>query len=220
MERMARCVLAGLLVLVMLSGAVALGDDNPYQSVLDMTLSGMTAAEEPMEEDEMKGFNRFTRTIALADGTSGLDAIGYAFVDLDGDGVEELIIGETAQDGYLDGCILDIWTQMQGVPVLACRGWDRYRFYLVPDAQTQKLAIFTEGSNSAFESQYEYGVFQNGTFSVQHLLEYNSEAANVWTLDGQPCEAAAAEAMLAGWQSGKLEPMLMPFSSLKTDKDE
>ncbi len=220
MRRMARSILAGLLVLVMLGGAAALGEANPYQSVLDMTMAGMTAAEEPAEEDEMKGFNRFTRTSALAEGTSGLDAIGYAFVDLDGDGVEELIIGETAQDEYLDGCVLDIWTLMGGVPVLACRGWDRYRFYLVPDAETQRLAIFTEGSNSAFESQYEYGVFQNGAFAVQHLLEYNSEAAKPWTLDGQPCEPAAAEAMLAGWQSGKLEPMLMPFSSLQTEKDE
>ena len=220
MRRMTRRMLAALLAIFFLSGAVALGEANPYQSVLDMTLAGMTAAEEPAEVDEMKGFNRFTRTIARAEGTSGLDAVGYAFVDLDGDGVEELIIGETAENEYMDGCVLDIWTQMQGVPVLACRGWDRYRFYLVPDTETGKLAIFTEGSNSAFESQYEYGIFQNGTFVVQHLLAYNGEAANVWTLDGQPCEAAAAEAMLALWQGAKLAPMLMPFTSLQTEKDE
>ena len=64
------------------------------------------------------------------------------------------------------------------------------------------------------------GIFQNGTFVVQHLLVYNGEAANVWTLDGQPCEAAAAEAMLALWQGAKLAPMLMPFTSLQTEKDE
>ena len=91
---------------------------------------------------------------------------------------------------------------------------------LVPDAESGKLAIFTEGANSAFESQFEYGLFDNGAFSVKHLLEFNSENASPWTLAGQPCEAAAAEALLAGWQSANLDPMLMPFSSLATEKDE
>ena len=218
--RMTRRILAGLLALLFLSGAAAMADANPYQSVLDMTLAGMTAAEDPVEEDEMKGFNRVVRMLYLPEGKSSLDAVGYAFVDLDGDGVEELIIGETAEDEYMDGCVLDIWTRMEGVPVLVCRGWDRYRFYLVPDAESGKLTIFTEGANSAFESQFEYGLFENGAFSVKHLLEFNSENASPWTLDGQPCEAAAAEALLAGWQSAKLDPMLMPFSSLVTEKDE
>ncbi len=215
MNRAARNILACLLAALLLWSAGAAAEGYPYQSVLDMTLAGILAEEEPEGEE----FNAFCRLMTLPGDTGRLDAVGYAFADLDGDGAEELIIGETARDEILDGMILDIWTMREGTPALVCRGWDRYRFYLIAGEEAGTLALYTEGSSGASESQFEYGVIREGTWQVLHRLDFNAEAASPWSLDGEPCDEEAAQLLLRDWESRKLDPMLQPFSSLLVEAE-
>lgn len=213
MTRGVKQSLALLLALALLTAAGAAAADYPYRTVLDMTLAGIMAEEDP--EDE--AFNPFCRLMTAPEGVTRPDLLGYAFVDLDGDGSEELLIGQTGLDEDPDGMILDVWTMQGGEPALVCRGWDRYRFYLTAGEAEGSLALVTEGSDSAWESQFEYGVIRDGAFVAEHRLVYDGEAAAPWTLDGEPCEEEAARQLLELWQSRRLTPPLQPFSTLLED---
>ena len=58
----------------------------------------------------------------------GLDDIGYAILDLSGDGTPELLIGGLAQhgtQGYFGSDLYAVYAAPEGVPILTCEGWSR-----------------------------------------------------------------------------------------------
>ena len=57
-----------------------------------------------------------------------LDKIGYAYKDLNGDGIEELLIGEIT-DGKEGSVIYDIYSMKDRKPVHLASGWERNRYY-------------------------------------------------------------------------------------------
>lgn len=75
-----------------------------------------------------------------------LASIGYTFYDLDGNGVEELIIADMLNDdsGRWDNRILLMYTLHDDKPVLLIDGWARNRYYLLNDN-----TIYNEGSGGA-----------------------------------------------------------------------
>ncbi|MBQ3310563.1 hypothetical protein IJG72_00655 [bacterium] len=56
------------------------------------------------------------------------DKIGYAYYDINADGIEELVIGEIAQDN-LKGVIYDIYTMVDRKPAHVISGGSRNRYY-------------------------------------------------------------------------------------------
>lgn len=83
-------------------------------------------------------------------GTTSEDApwqVGYAFQDLSGDGISELIIAQVdSHEGALSHGrrILAVYSCIQGTPHLLLEGWARNRYYLLPDR-----SFLNQGSSGA-----------------------------------------------------------------------
>lgn len=83
--------------------------------------------------------------------------IGYALLDLDGDGTQELLVGGVGADDYAKGVLFDLYTLRNGVPVqLACSS-ARNRYYLRSD-----YSILNEGSGGAGHTIFILNTVQNG----------------------------------------------------------
>lgn len=64
-----------------------------------------------------------------------LEQVGYALLDLNGDGVDELVLGWLDNEFWNleDGCIFALYTVVDGSVVLAAEGWDRCQYVLGTD---------------------------------------------------------------------------------------
>ncbi|HCM92956.1 MAG TPA: hypothetical protein DIS78_10375 [Lachnospiraceae bacterium] len=76
------------------------------------------------EEDMSPEYNAVT----VAYGGDAISKVGYAYMDLNNDGVEELMVGEIA-DGDLKGTIYDIYTIVDRKPAHVVSGSARDRYY-------------------------------------------------------------------------------------------
>lgn len=74
------------------------------------------------------------------------DKIGYTYYDINGDGIDELIIGEIAE-GNWKGVIYDIYTMVNRKPKHVVSGGERDRYYVCND-----VFVCNEYSSGAFES--------------------------------------------------------------------
>ena len=57
-----------------------------------------------------------------------LGRVGYAYMDTNNDGIDELLIGEIAE-GDWKGTVYDIYTMVDRKPAHVVSGWDRSRYY-------------------------------------------------------------------------------------------
>ncbi len=94
------------------------------------------------------------------------EILGYMKKDLDGDGTEELILGENAADGSdpgegWDSIIYDIFAMKDGKVVHVLDGWERNRFYLCTDG-----TIANEGSGGAAYSSWAYYNIKDGEKTI------------------------------------------------------
>lgn len=109
------------------------------------------------EEVEMPEEYDFSVAIHMFPG----DTLGYFIEDIDGDGTEELVIGDTWGEDHT--FIYNIYTMSGGELVRVADGWDRNRYYLCENGM-----IANEGSSGAANSSYAYFTF-DGT--ELHLIE-------------------------------------------------
>lgn len=117
-----------------------------------------------METCQKKGISYLTASL------EDIQDIGYTYIDLDGNGYEELIVS----DGEL---IYDLYTrQNDGVISLLSSG-ERIRYYLC-----ENNVIAYEGSSGAASSIYSYSVVDGGELDCIELVNYNAEvdAENPW----------------------------------------
>jgi len=94
--------------------------------------------------------------------------VGYVLQDLNGDGVDELIIMGTGENNNSGNVLYEIDTLINGQPLqLACSS-ARNRYYLRIDGR-----IVNEGSNSAFNSAvFLYEVGSDGLIPVEGVITY------------------------------------------------
>ncbi len=118
-----------------------------------------------------------------------LDRIGFAYHDINLDGVDELLIGEVAEDEQ-DSVIYDIYTMADREPAHVVSGTARNRYYITGDRE-----VCNEYSNNMGESfWYIYGVLPNegGLYSQMafkldesgkhpgYYISYDPEDENAW----------------------------------------
>lgn len=87
-----------------------------------------------------------------------MKAIAYCVMDVNEDGVDELLIVDTVWPEPGNVRILDMYTLVEGTPVKVIEGWARNRFYLLDDGK-----IYSSGSGGA-------------AYSIEELLEFASGA--------------------------------------------
>ena len=83
-------------------------------------------------------------------GEEPLENLGYAIVDLDGDGVQELLIGPINADEFFDKMIFSLYTlDENGVNKLVFDGTERNRYYYAGENR------FANQGSSAYNDSFE-----------------------------------------------------------------
>ena len=115
-----------------------------YKEVLKKHI---TAINEKWDSVKLENENMSYMYNVLASGKENvLDKVGYAYYDINVDGIEELIIGEIAQ-GAWKGVIYDIYTMVNRQPKHVVSGGTRNRYFVCDDA-----FLCNEFSSGALES--------------------------------------------------------------------
>ena len=119
---------------------------NTYQDILDNVYEVIVAdyTTRVVESDDAFTYVGAAETRIGQDADEALASVGYTLYDVDGNGVEELIIVDTSEDESYNNRILIMASLLDGKPVEVAGGWARNRFYLLDDN-----TIYYEGSGGA-----------------------------------------------------------------------
>ena len=149
----------------------------------------------------------------LAGYYSDINKLGYCLLDVDSDGIDELFIGTTEDEGY-EGMFFDMYTLTDGKAELVTTSGERDRYYLCEDN-----TIANEGSSSAFLSVNYYYDYKSGKLNLQDGIVNDGELdpQNPWfygTLDNgedslEPISEGAADSI-----KSKYKYMRLSFSPL------
>ena len=133
---------------------------STYQDILDNTYEVIVADRnaEIIEADVIFSSVGISEAGIGRSTDESLACIGYTFYDVDGNGIEELIIADVSDGdgGPWDNRILLMYSLDDDKPVLLIDGWARSRYYLLNDD-----TIYYEGSGGAAYT----------TFATYHMAE-------------------------------------------------
>ena len=101
------------------------------------------------------------------------DSIGFSFVDLDGDGNYELIIGGGTTE---DPVVFEVWTVADGEPRLLALSGARDRYYIEYNNDDNMYILANESSSGATSSMDTYYMLTDGELSVLQSLVYDAGA--------------------------------------------
>ena len=135
-----------------------------------------------------------------------LENVGFGFVDMDNDGRWELIIGAIL-NAETDPAVFEIWTLVDGEPVMLAQGGTRNRYVLQYVEEDRMWYAVNEGSGSAFNHATYYLMLNEGKFEVVQGIVFDAQAdeENPWfmtyDLDGdvsndEPIDEETASAIL------------------------
>jgi hypothetical protein len=135
-----------------------------------------------------------------------LDNVGFGFADLDNDGHWELIIGAIL-NAEQDPAVFEIWTLVDGEPVMLAQGGTRNRYVLQYAEEDRMWYVVNEGSGSAFNHATHYLMLSEGKLEVVQGIVFDASAdeQNPWfmtydldwdTSNDEPIDEATANAIL------------------------
>lgn len=112
-----------------------------------------------------------------------LENVGFGFADLDNDGRWELIIGAIL-NAETDPAVFEIWTLVDGEPVMLAQGGTRNRYALQYVEEDQMWYVVNEGSSSAFHHATHYLMLSEGKLEVVQGIVFDASAneQNPWFL--------------------------------------
>ena len=135
-----------------------------------------------------------------------LENVGFGFVDLDNDGYWELVIGAIL-DAEQDPSVFEIWTLVDGEPVMLAQGGYRNRYVLQYVEEDNMWYVVNEGSSSAFSHATYYLMLSEGKLEVMQGIIFDAMAdeKNPWFMtydldwdvsNDEPIDEATANAIL------------------------
>ena len=135
-----------------------------------------------------------------------LENVGFGFVDLDNDGHWELVIGAIL-NAEQDPSVFEIWTLVDGEPVMLAQGSPRNRYLLQYMEEDTMWYVVNEGSGSAANHATYYLMLNEGKFEVVQGIVFDAVAdeQNPWFLthdldwdvsNGEPIDEETANAIL------------------------
>ena len=145
------------------------GKENVYKAQMDLVyqaLSEQWSVDKYFEND-------ISSLIANNYEGAALDNVGYALLDFDGDGKDELIISAVSKDAS-GGMLYDVYSAPNGEVVHVLSGHERNRYYL--QYLEGIYAITNEASNSAYSSAWYYYSFVDGKLKLIQGIVMNTEA--------------------------------------------
>ena len=110
-----------------------------------------------------------------------LENVGFGFVDLDNDGSMELVIGAIL-NAELDPVVFEIWTLVDGEPVMLAQSGSRNRYFLQFSEEDNAWYVANEGSNGAANNGTYYLMLLEGKFEVMQGIVFDAMAdeENPW----------------------------------------
>lgn len=191
-----------------------------YQPVLDRVV---LLLQNPDDSDGPEEGETGIREAAHAlDALSASEGLGYRILDISGDGIPELLIGDRGTEPQTS--LYAVYTCKDDAPRLCLEGWARNRYYLLEDGN-----ILNEGSSGAMYSIWgTYAISQDGTqltcldYFFTHERGDNFEDITVyhnltgeWDVDKSeeiPMELEQFWRMQADAEAQICEIPLLPFS--------
>lgn len=106
----------------------------------------------------------------------GADNLGYCLMDINGDDIDELMIGRMGENAYT-GMFFDMYTLVDNQRVLVASSAERDRYYVCED-----YTIANEGSGGASNSSYDYYNLVSGQLIFKEGVFYDdySHPENPW----------------------------------------
>ena len=160
---------------------------NTYQEILDNVYEVIVAdyTTNIVESDNDFTYVGVAETRIGQNVDEALASVGYTLYDVDGNGVEELIIVDTGEDGSpWNNRILIMASLLNDKPVEVAGGWARNRFYLLNDN-----TIYYEGSGGAAYTTFAtYRMAEDGV-SLEVIDYYFSDyrddsSEEYWLVEG------------------------------------
>lgn len=157
-----------------------------YYELIESIRNGINYGFSQDEVDELGITPLFNYNMDFSD-------FGYIMMDIDGNGVCELLIGENGSGGW-NGVIYDMYTLHDGEMVQLFNGADRNRYYLCDNG-----LIANEGSNGATSSIYVYYSYSDMKFEIYEAAIYDSYAdeENPWFYSRETCDVNEMEHITA-----------------------
>ena len=208
-------------------------EDSGGKDVAEKYASVLTSYHTALKEEWKPGKlveEGFSSIAAYCYGEDTLDKIGYAFLDLDGDGIEELLIGAIGGDDFIRQQVFELYCMEGGVPKQVFTGMERNRYYLCREGGS--YIIINKGSSSASDSRWSYNVVREGKLFPLYTIVYDASPESIINdgVAGQEhlwAYASGEDALLGRWvaiaEEGALEiinayeeyrilPEYVPFS--------
>ena len=182
-------------------------DLSLYTEILDMFYYGISSDWAGYSDDELMNISYM---IWQSNPIETLSDGGYALIDLDGNGVSELIITAAADSwGNADGFVYDIYTYTDGEILQLVNSAERNRYYLCSDN-----LILNESSGGASYSEYTlYQVIETSLSMVESLVyDGFTDADNPWFYT----YASGSTTQISGSNASTI---LNRLESLKSDFD-
>ena len=156
---------------------------------------------------------------------NALDNIGFQFMDLDGDNVQELIIG-AIKNAKQDPLVFEIWTLKNGVPTMLVQSGSHNRYYLQYTEEDNTWTIAYEAENGTANRAVYYLQLSGGKLEVVQgvlfdaIVDENAPWFMTYDLDWDtsndvPIEADTANSVMQTGRNIYTEIEYFPYSMYK-----
>lgn len=164
-------------------------DSDPYAVILDQYYNALAAKQNGADEESSLPASVINPYWSWEGDRKKelLSKIGYAFYDLNADGIQELLIGWidnefwNLEDGYVFAVYTLDASLEYGIPFLALEGWERNLYMIGNDGHS----LYRIGSGGAADSSYQKGVFDP---AEETFMRIDEELYTQWSGEKQEIE--------------------------------
>lgn len=149
-----------------------LSPEEIYTPVIDGYYADLVS-EFPIDNYFPMTLGTFETTLSATDDEI-LNGVGYTIQDINGDGIQELLIIQVSDRGqtrYFGEKILALYTIANDEARFLAGGWARNRYYLLSDGQ-----IYNEGSSGADDSSFETYILPEQSSMLEQIISEDSSS--------------------------------------------
>jgi hypothetical protein len=154
-----------------------------------------------------------------------LENIGFAFMDLDGNGIQELLIGAILASDR-DPLVFEIWTVRNGEPAILAQSGSHNRYYLQYAQEDGLWSVAYEAENGAANHAVYYLQLADGEFQVIQGIVFDAIAneQDPWFMaydldwdvsNDTPIDADTADAVMTAGRSIYAAREYIPYSQFQ-----
>lgn len=154
-----------------------------------------------------------------------LENIGFAFMDLDGNGIQELLIGAILASDR-DPLVFEIWTVRNGEPAILAQSGSHNRYYLQYAQEDGLWSVAYEAENGAANHAVYYLQLVDGEFQVIQGIVFDAIAneQDPWFMaydldwdvsNDTPIDADTADAVMTAGRSIYATREYIPYSQFQ-----